>query len=136
MRSILAVDLGVKRVGVAIAEKGITIPLPLAILERRSAEKEILNLISERDVAIIVLGLPLNNDSTEGPLCKQVRDFARRLRKRTKVEIAFIDEYGSSFEAEELRQIAGKKGARVDAHAAALILQRYLDEAKTGRNDL
>lgn len=135
MDSVLAIDVGTKRVGVAIAERGVSIALPLGIFDRKEAEREILKLITERQITVAVFGLPLNDDDTEGALCAQVRNFAKRIQKRAVVHIVYVDEYGSSYDAEYAHHEALKSASRIDDTAAAVILQRYLDGAKTGRTE-
>lgn len=125
MASILAIDFGSKRIGVAIADDQLKLALPLGILDKRGAEADILRIISERGISTVVFGLPLNEDNSEGPGCQLVRKFAKRISKRASVKIAFIDEYGSSAEAHEILSDHAP-GRLVDHAAAVLILEQYI----------
>jgi putative Holliday junction resolvase len=90
-------------------------------------------VVSER-IDAIVLGLPLNMDGSRGPQAQQVLAFAERLKQRIGIAIHFQDERLSSFGAEEKLQATGlskaKQRERLDAVAAAEILQAFLDERK------
>ena len=140
---ILGLDIGDSRVGVASCEDSSGIATPLITLERANgaAEKELLRLIAVHSVKVLVAGLPLSEDGTRSPQCESVEKFCRRISKRVAVEVRFIDEYSSTAEAEErFRESrvgrSRKKSAQerhkgvIDALAAAIILQSYLDAQK------
>ncbi len=137
-KTILGLDVGDVKVGVALARAGTGIAIPLASFERKASEAEskLLKIIREENIEIVVAGLPLDEDDKEGVQCEKIRNFCRRLEKRVSIELVFQDEYGTSDEAAaELRHIRGgrssakAKGA-LDAVAAAMILQQYLDDRK------
>ena len=123
MSAILSVDFGLKRVGIAYVDNSTNIPISLGIISHDEAEKEIILLVHERKVAVIVFGLPLNEDNSEGPFCIKVRKFARRIQRRIEVKIEFVDEYGTSEEAKELTK--GSKD-KIDDISALIILREYL----------
>ena len=140
---IIALDVGDSRVGVASTEPGTGIVSPVATYERANgvAEQEVLTLISRNGVTKVVAGLPLSEDGSRTEQCESVERFCRRLTKRAQVEIVYFDEYNSTQEAEERfrESRAGrsrKKSAQerhkgvIDALAAAIILQSYLDAQK------
>ena len=135
MSLLLALDVGDKRVGVAMAAAGSTIATPHATLLRAAgrAEREILALISRHKVERLIVGLPLSDSGEKNEQCLKVESFCRRLQKRIDIEIVFVDEYASSHEAEELLRRAGnsgkqlKKSGLLDAASAAIILQAYID---------
>jgi putative Holliday junction resolvase len=93
-------------------------------------------LIKERNIELIVVGLPLNEDGSRNEQCSHVENFCRRLRKRVDIRLEFFDEYLSSMEAEEM--IGGSRAklreAReqglIDSMAAAIILKNYLESRK------
>ena len=133
----LAIDLGTKRVGLAISDAGGTFATPYEVLEVASAEHavdEILKLITEEDVVRLVIGLPLNMDGSLGPQAKQVAEWSKSFTHR--VEVVFVDERLSSFDAEQ-RLIDRKRGGEhitrkskkqmLDALVAAQLLQEFLD---------
>jgi putative Holliday junction resolvase len=133
----LAIDLGTKRVGIAISDSGGKLATPYEVLEVASAQhavEEILKLITEEDVQRAVIGLPLNMDGSNGPAAQQVIEWSKSLAHR--VEIVFVDERLSSFEAEQ-RLIERKRGGEritrkskkqmLDAMVATQLLQEFLD---------
>jgi putative Holliday junction resolvase len=93
-------------------------------------------VVASENIEAIVLGLPLNMDDSEGPQAKKVRAFAKELQVHVRVPVYFQDERLSSFGAEEkLEEIGlskGKKRERLDALAAAEILQAFLDQKTRG----
>jgi putative Holliday junction resolvase len=128
----LSIDHGTRRTGLAICDAGESIVSPLAVIEgRQSLESKIAEIIKAENVGAVVLGLPLNMDGSEGPQTQLVRKFANKLRAHLDVPVHFQDERLSSFGAEEKLAPAnlsrGKMKARLDAVAAAEILQAFLD---------
>ena len=131
----MGLDVGDALVGVAISRSG-TLAEPLGAFPRAAkvAEGEIIQLIQSLSVKQLICGLPLSDDNTENIQCQKVRAFCDRIAKRTGVEIVFVDEYCTSVDAGELLSLAGKRGRKrekkLDAAAAALILQAYLDDPR------
>ena len=127
----LAIDYGDKRTGLALCDQGETISSPLKTLKTgKNLIDNIVAIIIEQDVAAVVIGLPLNMDETEGPVAKRVRGFGSKLKDSLDIPVYFHDERLSSFDAEQKlagRMTRKKKKARVDALAAAAILQSFLD---------
>jgi putative Holliday junction resolvase len=136
----LAIDYGTKRTGLAICDASETIASPLAVLY---GQKELLNKIAEiaetENVEAIVLGLPLNMAGSEGSQTKLVLKFAEKLKDRISIPVHLQDERLSSFSAEEKLAPAdftsGKKKKRIDAVAAAEILEAFLEQKKSGGNN-
>jgi len=110
-------------------------------MERRSLKHDleaIRSRLAEREISLIVVGLPLNMDGTEGPSARAARAFAERLSTATGLPIEMFDERLSSFEAgERLREASAsrssKKAAR-DAVAAAVILEGWLESRRAQPN--
>ena len=130
----LAIDHGHKRTGLAVCDENETIASPLKVIEgQKILANEIKKIVTEYNIAALVIGLPLNMDGTEGPRTKQVREFAESL-KDLNIPIHFQDERLSSFQADEklipMELTRGKKKQRKDAIAAAEILQTFLDSKK------
>jgi len=130
----LAIDYGGKRTGLAICDEGETICSPLTILATgKNLIDEIVAAIIEYNAAAVVIGLPLNMDDSAGEAAKLVHAFGEKLKKRVDIPVYFHDERLSSFDAEQ--KLAGtmtrkKKKARLDAVAAAAILQGFLDSKR------
>ncbi len=129
----LAIDYGARRTGLAICDADEKIVSPLKVIQ---GQKNILTKITEITMAegvdAIVLGLPLNMDDTEGFQAKIVREFAKKIKESLPLPVYFQDERLSSFGAEEklsgLELTRGEKKKRIDAIAAAEILEAYLQQ--------
>ena len=130
---ILAVDYGERRTGIAISDElGITAQ-GLKTVEVKD-ESEIPSLVADiagdMKVEKIVVGLPLNMDSTESEKCVKVREFGALLAEKTNIPIVFWDERLTSIQAKRVMHELNKKTYRnkhmVDTISATLILQEYL----------
>ena len=135
---ILSLDVGERRVGIAISDPTATLARPLQTLERASRKDDfaaIAALVAEHDVGLIVVGQPLSLDGAEGPQARRVARYAAALADALPVEIVSWDERFSTVRADEIlrqnRKEKKKRRARadgeIDAIAAAVILQSYLD---------
>jgi len=131
----MGLDYGKARIGVAFGDLSSTIATADHIYKTRSQEEDLKyfsNLIKEKSVDIVVFGLPLQTDGTEGEMSLVVREFAEKLSKQANVKIAFQDERYTSFEAEEYLKEAKikweKRKELLDMVSAQIILQNYLDE--------
>ena len=128
----LAVDYGTKRTGLAVCDARETIASPLTVVQGcKDLIGRIKRIVAAEEIGAVVVGLPLNMDGTEGPQAKLVLAFARELGRQVPVPIHLQDERLSSFEAEqkldEIGLTRGKRRERLDALAAADILQTFLD---------
>lgn len=126
----LGVDLGRRRIGLATSDTSGKVAFALRVMESRSLANDIESLTAlarEQGVEGIVVGLPRHMDGTEGSEAKQAREYAQALEKATGLPTVLWDERLTTVVAERARREAGKKRATVDALAAALILQNYLD---------
>jgi len=131
--SVAALDLGRRRIGVAVTDAAAMGAHPIGVIERRSLRRDLESLaamLRDREVTMFVVGLPLNMDGSEGPPARAARQFASRLAEAFSVEVEMFDERLTSFEAEErLKGMPIKKGARkpaIDAIAAAVILEGWM----------
>lgn len=129
---VLGVDFGKKRTGTAYMDMEIKIPFPCKLIEESNARKvkmALINIIEEKKIDTVIFGLPLSEDGKENEWCFEIRRFADFLLKSVKVEIIFIDEYGTSKDAEYI--LRGKKKSvkkkSNDLIAATLILENYLN---------
>jgi putative holliday junction resolvase len=132
----LGVDLGRVRIGLAVADDLLGVARPLRTITRRGEREDleaIAALARDYEVARAVLGLPLNMDGSEGPSARLSRAFQPRLAAALGVPVELFDERLSSFEAETRlrdRGVSSKdRRAMVDAEAAAVILQGWLDRS-------
>ena len=133
----LAIDYGLKRTGLAVCDARETIASPLkVIVGQRNLVEQIEQIVASENIEGVVLGLPLNMDGSQGPQARKVLAFANRLKERLGIPIYLQDERLSSFGAEEKLQTTrlsrAKRRERLDALAAAEILQAFLDERRQG----
>lgn len=133
-RRILALDLGKKRIGLAISDPlGITAQgLPNLNRSNKRADLAALEALArEREVGIFLMGNPINMRGDEGRQSGWVREFARALQSRTGLEVKFWDERLTSVEAGRVLRSSGisieKRAAAVDRLSAVILLQSYLD---------
>ncbi|MEW5797130.1 MAG: Holliday junction resolvase RuvX [Candidatus Zixiibacteriota bacterium] len=136
-RTFLAIDYGVRRIGLAKSDPTGTIASVLATLEVKSDKEAIQHLagvISNLKPSALVIGYPLNDDGTENDACRRVDAFVAKLSETFDGPIHRVDEFGTSEEAVGIIHAhgkrAGKKKERIDRLAAVIILQRFLDEQK------
>lgn len=132
---IVAVDYGKKRVGLAVADPLRLFSRPLGTYDPDGAIDALRQLYEAEGLAVIVVGWPLTLDGEEGEATRFVQPYVNRLRNAFKgVEIVKWDERFSSERAKAaileagVRRKARREKGRVDAAAAAIILQEYLDE--------
>lgn len=139
----LGIDYGLKRIGLAVSDPTGTIATPLETLQRRQGKRPPLakleQLGRELSVERVVLGLPLGLDGEENEWCAEVRAVGSQLGERLGVPVAFVDERLTSVRAQRavrsvgLPRQAREQKARVDAAAAQLILQAWLDKPEIAR---
>jgi putative holliday junction resolvase len=135
--SALGLDLGRKRIGVAGCDGTGLIATGLTTIERKSFEQvvaELKQLIQERRVQILVIGLPYSMDGSIGFQAKYTQKFARALSRALELPIEYVDERLTSYQAEQLLHAENISPSRnkglIDRKAASLILQQWLDERK------
>ncbi len=133
MGRIIGLDVGDRRIGVAISspEGGLAVPLRIIERQKEPADIEVIAALARAEEATaIVVGYPRSLDGTAGKQARHVEGFARRLKKQTGLELELWDERLTSVQAE--RSTAGlRRGKLVDDVAAAIILQSYLDRQQS-----
>lgn len=131
----LGVDLGDKRIGVAISDAEGKLAAPFKTIKRSMGDiEELMKISNQEGIELIVVGLPLNMDGSLGEEGKKAQKFVSELQERAGIPVELWDERLSSFEAEQKLREAGKKGEKLkkslDMAAAAIILQDYLDHKR------
>jgi putative Holliday junction resolvase len=131
---LMGLDLGMKTIGIATSDRSRQIATPITTITRTKFTKdatELLAIATKENVSVLVLGLPINMDGTEGPRAQATRAFARNLAKLTPLAIVFWDERLSTAAVERMLIDADASRATrdrvVDKLAAAWILQAALD---------
>lgn len=137
MVSALGLDIGRKRIGIAGCDGTGLIATGLMTLERRSLRQDIdrlRQLVQQRQVSVLVVGLPYMLDGTFGSQAKQVQRLAGRFSSALELPIEYVDERLTSFEAEQQMLAAHQSPSRdksaIDRRAAAIILQQWLDNRR------
>lgn len=128
---ILGLDVGQRRIGLAVSDPLGTIAQPLMTMERTGASIDaIVDLVKEKEIGEIVVGLPVNMNGTMGERVQDVEEFAGLIAQRIDIPLVFIDERLTTVEAEKLMISAdvGRKKRRgtIDSVAAAIILEKRL----------
>ena len=134
MVSALGLDLGAKRIGVAGCDRTGLIATGLTTLHKTtfdSVVQPLRLLIEQRNVEILVVGLPYTMDGQIGYQAKKIQKFAHRLSKALGLPLEFVDERLTSFQAEQMllaeRRSPSRHKEMIDRKAAAIILQQWLD---------
>ena len=128
----MSLDVGDKRIGVALSDPYGILASPLTIISRQNEAvdiESIIHIVSQRQVGLIIVGLPRSMNGSLSKQAEKVKAFTQNLGKQTRVPIELRDERLSTVSARRLMQDARNKRVRHDdAIAAAIILQGYLDE--------
>lgn len=138
---VLGLDFGARRIGVALSDPTGTIASPLETVQRRKGKRPPLGRLEEMARAHaaerLVVGLPLDLQGNETEWCAEVRTAGDELARRLALPVEYVDERLTSVRAERavralgLRKTQREEKERVDAAAAALILQSWLDRPRT-----
>ena len=130
----MGLDVGDKTVGVAISDPLFVTAQPYETIKRRKAKFDIdriVEIVNDKEVSLIVVGLPKNMNNTIGPQAKKVKTFVKELRKHTDLDIEYVDERLTTISATRVlieQNVSRKKRKDViDSVAATYILQTYLD---------
>jgi putative Holliday junction resolvase len=135
MMRAVGLDLGTRRIGVALSNSAGTVATPYDVLTRSDDRLDdhgrIAAIVDEAGAGVVVVGLPLSLDGSVGPAARDVLDEADELRARLPVAVMTWDERLSTVEAQRRLRTAGVKGRKgrrvVDQVAATVILQSWLD---------
>ena len=137
MTALMGLDLGEKTIGVAVSDRMRGVASPLETVRRKKFTLDsarLLEIVADREIGGILLGLPKNMDGTEGPRCQSTRAFARNLSRLTDLPIGFWDERLSTVAAEkallEADTTRKRRGQVIDHVAAGYLLQGALDRLR------
>ena len=141
---IMAIDLGEKRVGVALSDEGQSLATPFGILQRRSFESllaQLAEIVAKECVESVVIGYPRSLNGNVGPQARLVEDEAQRIQTYLRVPMTLWDERLTTVRSEQMlserggRYRSSRKRPPVDAMVAAIILQEYLDARRSAVED-
>ena len=131
---LLGIDLGRKRVGIAISDEEQKIAFPKAVYPNdKKLIERIAEYCEENSVAGIVLGESKNFKGENNPIMKNILNFKEKLEKATSLPIFMEPEFMTSVEAEKMRAEEDIREEMIDASAAAVILQSYLDKKRNSK---
>ncbi len=136
--SALGLDVGRRRIGVAGCDGTGLISTGLTTIERTSFDRDVAQLrelVEQREVQVLVVGLPYSMNGDLGTQARKVKKYAARLAAALQLPVEYMDERLTSFEAEELlkaeRRSPSRNKALIDRKAAAIILQQWLDARRS-----
>ena len=140
MGRVVGLDPGAARVGIAVSDESRSIAFPRETIPARGgwtdAARRVKEALAGEDVALLVVGLPLRLDGTEGEAARRARGFGEALRAAFGVEVVYWDERLTTVAAERSLSEMGRRGSRrrevVDQSAATILLQGYLDANREG----
>nr|WP_228051930.1 Holliday junction resolvase RuvX [Sphaerospermopsis sp. LEGE 00249] len=137
----MGLDVGSKRIGLAGCDGTGLIATGITTIERRSFQddvEQIQQILHDRQVQVLVVGLPYSMDGSLGFQARHVQKFAKRLAKAVHLPIEYVDERLTSFQAEQMLIAENRSPSRhkslIDRKAAALILQQWLDARRSNSN--
>jgi putative Holliday junction resolvase len=134
--SILGIDLGARRIGIAVSDSGVVATPHSVMRNEGDVVEKLAHLAAELDAELLVVGIPRRTHVSAND--RKYRDFADALRQKTCKPVVLWDESLSTVEAAEQLRASGRSRREaqkdIDMHAAAVILQSYLDDQARGRS--
>jgi putative Holliday junction resolvase len=136
-KRLMGLDLGSKTIGVATSDRTRMIATPIETIERKKFTQDaerLIEIATRENIGLIILGLPVNMDGSEGPRCQSTRAFARNFARLSPIPIVYWDERLSTAAVERMLIQADASRAKrdqvIDKLAAAWILQAALDSLR------
>lgn len=137
MGSILAIDYGLKRIGLAVSDPSQSFAFPYKVIENKGLNNVIsclTEIIQQKGIDLIIVGLPINMDKSKGVMVRIVEDFIKHLKKSITIPIKIVDERLSTFAANEnLKEInlSSKQSKKfIDIEASRLLLEEFINRGK------
>lgn len=134
---IMSVDFGRARTGIAVCDKAEFLASPVTVINEKyvpALVKKVSELAADKKAELIVVGLPVNMDGSEGESALNARRFAEDLHKTSGIEVDMMDERCTTMEAHQFLNATNTRGKKrkavVDAVSAVIILENYLDKRK------
>jgi putative Holliday junction resolvase len=135
-QTIVGIDLGARRIGIAVSDSGVVATPHSVMRNQGDVVAKLANLAGELEAELFVVGIPRRTHASAND--QKYRDFAEALRQRTCKPVVLWDESLSTVEAAERLRASGRSRREaqkdIDMHAAAVILQSYLDDRARGRS--
>lgn len=141
MISVLGLDIGSKRIGVAGCDRTGLIATGLTTIDNKSfvyVIEQLTQIVQQREATLLVVGLPYTMDGTLGTQARRVKKITKRLAKALSLPVTYVDERLTSIEAKQQLQAehcsTDKDKGLIDRRAAAIILQQWLDHSRADRS--
>lgn len=143
MISVLGLDIGSKRIGVAGCDRTGLVATGLTTIDNKSfgyVADQLSQIVRQREATLLVVGLPYTMDGSVGMQARRVQKFTKRLAKALSLPVTYVDERLTSVEAEQQLQSErrstrkSKNKGLIDRRAATIILQQWLDRSRTDRS--
>lgn len=135
--SVLGLDIGSKRIGVAGCDRTGLIATGLTTIDNKSlahVTEQLTHIVRQREATQLVVGLPYTLDGAIGNQARRVQKFTKRLAKTLNLPVTYVDERLTSVEAEQQlqaeRRLTAKNKGLIDRRAAVIILQQWLDQSR------
>ncbi|MCX8061068.1 MAG: Holliday junction resolvase RuvX [Anaerolineales bacterium] len=139
---ILAIDPGQRRIGVAISDPSGKVAFPLTVIPHRSKHEDaerIIALAEEQQASLILIGQALGSDQKPTLQSRRSVNLAQAIRTRTAIPVLLIDEFGTTATVldarKEMRIKSKKRNQMIDALAAVVILQSYIENAPLSNDE-
>jgi putative Holliday junction resolvase len=134
--SILGIDFGARRIGIAVSDSGVVATPHSVMRNEGDVVEKLAHLATQLEAGLLVVGIPRRTHASAND--RKYRDFADALRQKTCKPVVLWDESLSTVEAAERLRASGRSRREaqkdIDMHAAAVILQSYLDDQARGRS--
>ncbi len=137
MISVLGLDIGSKRIGVAGCDRTGLVATGLATIDNKSfvyVTEQLSQIVRQREATLLVVGLPYTMNGSVGAQARRVQKFTKRLAKALSMPVTYVDERLTSVEAEQQlqseRRSPKKNKGLIDRRAATIILQQWLDRSR------
>lgn len=134
--SVLAIDYGLKKIGLAVSDEERIFAFPHSVIENKNFESVlnfILDVVCEKNVDLIIIGMPFNMDGSKGSMAKNVDAFMEKMKKKINIPIQVVDERLSSFMANENLKESGLSSKvskeYVDKEAARIMLGEFIENS-------
>lgn len=131
---LMGIDYGIARLGIALSDESGTIAAPFTTIKNENTVNKIKNIINEKKVEKIILGIPSDSEGRDTKQSKRIRNFHKKLEEKIDIPIELFDENYSTREAYSVLKQMGlsmkKSKKRVDEVAASIILEEYIKYVK------
>jgi putative Holliday junction resolvase len=131
---VLGVDYGDSKIGLALAGAVARLPEALKSIPAQDAAVSLKKIVEEKDIQLIVVGLPRSLEGNETKQTQKAREFGEKLKSQVRADVAFADETLSSVRAQDYLKDNKRSDKDIDSIAACFILEEFFEQTKGGEN--